>query len=104
MDLAKFLDVLGYSDSPYFLRRGTAELRTAPDFGHVFRNASKKSKKTCNLEGVYTVRRTPGRTEPLIPVVYVCRADSEEAASKIHELVWNQSVVPFLLVHSPHGV
>ena len=30
--------------------------------------------------------------------------DSEEAASKIHELVWNQDVVPFLLVHFPLGV
>jgi hypothetical protein len=102
MELAYFLDALGYSDSPHFLRRGTAALRTAPDFGHVFRNASRKP---CNLEGVYTLRRTPdSRTEPLVPVVYVCRADSENAASKIHELVWNQDVVPFLLVHSPQGV
>lgn len=102
MDLARLLDELGYSDSPHFLRRGTAELRTAPEFGHVFRNASKKP---CHLEGVYTLRRTAeSRTEPLVPVVYVCRADSEGVASRIHELVWNQDVVPFLLVHSPRGV
>lgn len=102
MDFAKFLDELGYSESPHFLRRGTAGLRTAPEFGHVFRKATLKP---CNLEGVYSLRRDPhSKTDPLVPVVYVCRADSEQAADKVHELVWNQDVVPFLLVHSPRGV
>ncbi len=102
MDLASLLDELGYSDSPHFLRRGTAELSTAPDFGHVFRKATREP---CHLEGVYTLRRThDSKTEPLVPVVYVCRADSEKAADKIHSLVWNQDVVPFLLVSSPHGL
>lgn len=102
MDLAKLLDELGYSESPHFLRRGTAELRTAPDFGHVFRNVTKKP---CHLEGVYTLQRTPGsKLDPIVPAVYVCRAESEVAADKIHELVWNQGVVPFLLVHSPQNI
>jgi len=57
------------------------------------------------LQGVYALRRTPAsKTEPLVPVVYVCHADSENAASRIHELVWNQDVVPFLLVHHSRGV
>ena len=102
MEFAKFLDELGYSESPHFLRRGTAGLRTAPEFGHVFRKATSKP---CNLEGVYSLRRDPhSKTDPLVPVVYVCRADSEPAADKVHELVWNQDVVPFLLVHSPREV
>lgn len=102
MDLATFLDELGYSDSPHFLRRGTVELRTAPDFGHIFRKATAKP---CHLEGVYTLSRThESKTEPLVPVVYVCRAESEQAADTIHELVWNQDVVPFILVHSRRGV
>ncbi|MCX7418173.1 MAG: N-6 DNA methylase [Planctomycetia bacterium] len=102
MEFAKFLDELGYSESPHFLRRGTAGLRTAPEFGHVFRKATLKP---CNLEGVYSLRRDPqSKTDPVVPVVYVCRADSEQAADKVHELVWNQDVVPFLLVHSPREV
>jgi hypothetical protein len=102
MDLAKLLDALGYSDSPYFLRRGTAKLRNAPDLGHVFRTASKKP---CHLEGVYTLRRSPdAKNEPLIPAVYVCKADSEDSVDRIHELVWNQGIVPFVLVHSPQRV
>jgi hypothetical protein len=102
MDLISFFDRLGYSDSPHFLRRGSAELRTAPDFGHIFRKATPKP---CHLEGVYTLRRTPeSKIEPLVPVVYVCSAESDEAADKVHELVWNQDVVPFILVHSRRGV
>src|SRR6266403_577754 len=102
MDLTTFFGRLGYLESPHFLRRGSAELRAAPDFGHIFRKATAKP---CHLEGVYTLRRTPqSKTEPLVPVVYVCTAESEQAAAKIHELVWNQDIVPFLLVHSPRGV
>lgn len=102
MDLISFFDRLGYSDSPHFLRKGSAELRTAPDFGHIFRKATPKP---CYLEGVYTLRRThESKTEPLVPVVYVCSAESDEAADKVHELVWNQDVVPFILVHSRRGV
>lgn len=102
MDLATFFNELGYSDSPHFLRRGSAELRTAPDFGHIFRKATGKP---CHLEGVYTLRRThESKTEPLVPVVYVCSADSDQAPDRIHELVWNQDVVPFILVHSRRGV
>ena len=102
MDLTIFIEKLGYADSPHFLRRGSAELRTAPDFGHIFRKATGKP---CNLEGVYTLQRTPkSKTETIVPVVYICSAASEVAAAQIHQLVWNQDVVPFILVHSPQGI
>lgn len=102
MDLPKILDKLGYADSPHFLRRDSVELRTAPEFGHVFR---KSVKSACNLQGVYTLRRDPAsKTDPLVPVIYVCKADTEQAAEAIHRIVWNQDVVPFLLVHSPSTV
>ena len=102
MDLTTFIEKLGYADSPHFLRRGTTELRTAPDFGHIFRKATGKP---CHLEGVYTLQRTPkSNTETIVPVVYICSAASEVAAAQIHQLVWNQDVVPFILVHSPQGI
>src|SRR4051794_10316407 len=102
MHLATFLDKLGYSESQHFLRRGSIQLKRAPDFGHIFRKATGKP---CHLEGVYTLRRThESKTEPLVPVVYICSAKSETAAARIHELVWNQDVVPFILVHSPQGI
>jgi len=102
MDLTTFIEKLGYSESPHFLRRGTIELRTAQDFGHLFRKATGKP---CHLEGVYTLQRTPkSKTETIVPVVYVCSAGSEVSAQKIYQLVWNQDVVPFILVHSPQAI
>lgn len=38
------------------------------------------------------------------PVVLVCEAPDERAADAIHRLAWNQSVAPFLIVHTPMGV
>src|SRR4051812_9406371 len=76
--------------------------RLAPDFWYVFFTASRK---TCNLEGGYTLRRTTeSRTDPLVPLVSVCIEDTEETANKNYQLIWNQDVVPFLLVHSPRSI
>lgn len=102
MELATLLDRLGYSDSPHFLRRGSDAFASAPDFGHVFRKASSGP---CGLQGVYTLRQSPeSLTDPLVPVVYVCQAETDDAANTIRRLVWNQDVVPFVLVHSPRGL
>jgi len=100
MRIAEFLDELGYRKSPYFLSRNRKALSTAPDFGHVFRLA----KASLGLQGVYTLQ--PSTTSPVsvVPTVYVCRAESESRAEEIHRLVWNQDVVPFVIVHTPAGV
>lgn len=102
MEVSSLLEKLGYRDSPHFLRRESAALRNAPVFGHVFRKAESAP---CHLQGVYTLRQDPkSKSDPLVPVAYVCRAKSDEDANKIHRLVWNQDVVPFLLVSTPHSV
>lgn len=38
------------------------------------------------------------------PVVLVCEAPDARSADAIHRLAWNQSVAPFLIVHTPAGV
>ncbi len=102
MILAAFLDKLGYADSPHFLRRDTAAFSTAIDFGHVFRKATNPK---CGLEGVYALgRKSESQTESVVPVVYVCHVDTDAAAKMVHRLVWNQDVVPYIIVHSPEGV
>ena len=97
-DLLKKLD---YDGSPNFLRAGGGEFESALAYGHIFRLAAKKRK----LKGVYTLRspRAEGAT-PVIPVVYVCEADSDLEADQTHRLVWNQDVVPFLIVQTPRRV
>ncbi|NQU26018.1 MAG: N-6 DNA methylase [Candidatus Nealsonbacteria bacterium] len=80
------------------LGRRQTGLITAPDFGHVFRRA----KATLALQGVYTLRSSAEAS--IVPVVYVCKASSEQQADDFHRLVWNQDVVPFLIAHTPLGI
>jgi hypothetical protein len=95
MELNEVLHELQYSNSPNFLA-GTA-LESDRDFGHVFR----KAQAECKLHGVYALNGSSyDRSLGNVPVVYVCEADSETEARKIHQKVWNQNVVPFLLVIS----
>ena len=101
MQIPDLLDKLGYSTSRNFFRRGTAEFERAPDIGHILRAAARR--KACRLEGVYALRPFEDEGSP-VPVVYVCDAVSTEAADEIHRLVWNQDIVPFLLVRTPAGL
>lgn len=100
MNLKVLLEKLGYSGSPNFLRRGDEAFDRAPDFGHIFRHAAQEK---CRLQGVYSLR-SPGSSSQVVPIVYVCEADTERAADDLHRLVWNQDVVPFVLVHTQSGV
>ncbi len=101
MDFSAVIKALGYSTSENFLQRGKAAFAHAPDIGHILRAAARK--RACRLEGVYTLRPFHSGGS-LVPVVYVCEADSIAAADEIHRLVWNQDTVPFLLVRTPAGL
>src|ERR1017187_827796 len=101
MLLQAVLEKLGYSTSQNFLRRGSAGFNRAPDIGHILRAAANRD--ACRLEGVYALRPFDDASSP-VPVVYVCDADTNAAADAIHRLVWNQDIVPFLLVRTPAGL
>jgi hypothetical protein len=97
--VAKLIQELGYDDSPNFLT-GKA-LTGVPSFAHIFRRAERH----CGLAGVYALRQDASRPDgSLVPVVYVCEAESEEAAQQVHRHVWNQDVVPFVIVRTPQNV
>jgi hypothetical protein len=98
--ISDLIEDLGYGRSPNFLRAGDAALDTAPAYGHVFRRA--KARPGPGLAGVYTLRSqqaTPNT--PGIPTLYLCHALDDEQADQAHRLVWNQSVVPLLLIETP---
>ncbi|MFA5262889.1 MAG: N-6 DNA methylase [Opitutaceae bacterium] len=50
------------------------------------------------------MRDTRVEPERFVPVVYVCDADDELAAQELHRLVWNQDVVPYIIVREPKGL
>jgi hypothetical protein len=98
MELADLLDGLGYRESPNFLSPGTEGFDSAIDYAHVFRQAAKPP---CSLQGVYTLSADK---RSFTPIVYVCQVDNEDAGREVHRLVWNQDVVPFLIVNSAQRV
>ena len=101
MDCTDVIKELGYADSHGFLAASSDEFETAPGFGHIFRRARDR----LDLRGVYTLRNPRASAgTPLVPIVYVCAANSEENANEIHRLVWNQDVTPFVLVTTPTSV
>ena len=101
MALSEFLDSLDYTDSPNFLKKGTRAFANAPNVGHIFRSATKSE---CGLVGVYTLNDVANPSATTCPIVYVCQAKTEQAADQVHRLVWNQDVVPFLIVYTPVGI
>ena len=107
MHLHALFDLLGYSHSGNFSRRGSKEFEEAADVGHILRKAGRRlggERPGCRLEGVYSLNPPEAATGSPVPVVYVCSADSEAQADEIHRLVWNQDIVPFLLVRTPKGI
>lgn len=94
MAVADLVKALGYDGSPNFLQG--AGLEEVPGYAYFFRRA----KSTCELHGVYTLFEKVQKkdTGTLIPLVYVCKASEENPAPTIYRRVWNQNVVPFILV------
>lgn len=90
-------EALGYAKSPNFLRAVDLEEKPFSGFSHVYR----KARERCGLEGVYLLSDPRAGWESQIPVVFYCTAKNEAAASRIHRLIWNQGVAPFVLVETP---
>jgi hypothetical protein len=108
MNFDDFLTKLGYNGSPQFLRRGDGRFESEPGLGHIFRRGEDKNddeaKRRWRVDGVYGLRDTNKNSERFVPIVYVCRAADAAAANELHKKVWNQDVVPYVLVHEPSGV
>ncbi|MFH1137761.1 MAG: N-6 DNA methylase [Pseudomonadota bacterium] len=59
----------------------------------------RKAVQHCGLQGVYTLNDNQRNVD--VPIVFYCKATSEAEANRIHQLVWNQDVTPFILVETP---
>lgn len=110
MTFEELLSQLGYAGSPCFLKRGDERFETELGYGHIFRRAQERKKDPKDTtpprwraEGVYGVREMQ---EPyrFTPIVYVCTAPDDSAASELHRLLWNQDVAPYIIVHTIRGL
>uniref|UniRef100_UPI0040578A8D HsdM family class I SAM-dependent methyltransferase n=1 Tax=Candidatus Electrothrix sp. TaxID=2170559 RepID=UPI0040578A8D len=95
MNAQKLIQHFGYADSNAFLYG--EELDKVVEHAHIFR----KAQESCGLQGVYTLRNN---NQNNIPLVYVCEVTDDKEADIIHRRVWNQDIVPFLLLVSQNHV
>ncbi|MDD4017594.1 MAG: N-6 DNA methylase [Kiritimatiellae bacterium] len=89
---------LGYEKSRNYLRVQDLDFRSFRGHNHVYRKAF----ELYGLQGVYLLGTSTRKDET--PIVFCCQAENDEAAREIHRRVWNQGVVPFLLVETPKTV
>jgi hypothetical protein len=87
---------LGYEDSPNFFPAKNMAERPFSGHSHIYRKAYEK----CGLQGVYLLNDPP-RGQSDIPVLFYCEAKDEEEADSYHRKIWNQDIVPFILVETP---
>jgi len=98
------LDELGYSASQHFVAAAKANDLPPSELTFGLRSAIEAcseiigAKSGLGFQGAYVLQEEP--QSPAIPVVYVVRIDSDSVAKRIHKFVWNQNLVPFLIVES----
>lgn len=96
---------LGYSHSKRFIGPEQFDLLPANELVFALRLAVKACDQLdadaghAHFDGAYVLQEQPH--SPAIPVVYVITADSDAAARRIHQFVWNQNQTPFLIIESP---
>lgn len=97
IEFNQLIKKLQYENSPCFLDE--KQMRGGYRYAHIFRQAI----ECYNLKGSYCLQ-DPSQPASLIPLVYVCEAKNDEEASDLHRKIWNQNIVPFLLIKSPRYI
>lgn len=108
MNPAHILQALDYDDSERFVTPDQAEKLPPSELSFALRHLARSfgrlqnGKGRSGFLGAYVLQQEPGA--PAVPVTYVFEVESDAEAREIHRTVWNQSLVPFLIVSSPSTV
>jgi hypothetical protein len=108
MAVTSLIDALGYSQSAKFISPTKADRLPASELSfalrHMVQSCDELSKKShhCSFAGTYVLQQREGAAT--IPVVYVFDAHTDTTAREIHKIVWNQNLVPFIIITSPSTV
>jgi methylase of polypeptide subunit release factors len=106
VDADGLIDHLGYRGAAGFLDE--SRWHEAIEHAHVFRHTADACRAPSvggRFRGIYMLgMHQSGERHATTPVVYLAQAPDARAADAIHHIVWNQAVVPFLVVSTPIGV
>lgn len=102
---AELLEALGYSASRHFVTPANADALPEGELAFAFRRLAEPlpgGGEVSRFHGAYLLQDKPGG--PAVPTVYVIETESDTIARRVHGLVWNQNIVPFLILVSPTTV
>lgn len=100
----RMLEELGYLSSPKFIQPSKLDSLPPSELAFALRKYCRSKDLSINnaFKGAYVIQRA--RKESAIPVVYTFQVESDETAQRIHKLVWNQNLVPFIIIESPSKI
>lgn len=104
MIATQLIESLGYVDSRSFLSPDKDDALPPSELSfavrHIVRACEDLSGKSsvCQFLGTYVLQEKTG--SPAVPVVHVFEADSDATAKQIHRMIWNQNLVPFIIIVS----
>jgi len=107
MTAASLLEALGYKRSRKFILPESHEL-PANELSFALRRTDQACRalaangQNCQFRGAYVLQNEPA--SPAVPIVYLFETETDAVAKEIHRMVWNQNLVPFLIVASPSRV
>jgi hypothetical protein len=105
MAVTSLIEALGYLQSGKFISPASAEKLPASEVSFAVRHIAQTCERLdnhltrCIFNGTYVLQEKTG--SPSVPVVYLFETASDVAAREIHRIVWNQNLVPFIIVTSP---
>jgi hypothetical protein len=102
---AELLEALGYSASRHFVTPKNLDALPEGELAFAFRRLAEPLQAdsvVSRFHGAYLIQDKPGG--PAVPAVYVIETQNDTGARRIHGLVWNQNIVPFLILVSPSSV
>jgi len=108
MAIAPLLEALGYRGSRKFIQPAESDGLPASELSFAMRHTSLACEgltakaRDCRFHGAYVLQEEAG--SPAIPVVYVFETETDAEAKEIHRMVWNQSLVPFIIIASPSTI
>jgi hypothetical protein len=101
----ELLEALGYSASRHFVTPANLDALPEGELAFAFRRLAEPlsgGREVTRFHGAYLLQDKPGG--PAIPAVYVIETESDTIARRVHGLVWNQNIAPFLILVSPSTV
>src|SRR6266404_589720 len=108
MATTSIIEALGYLQSGKFISPAKARRLPASELSFALRHIDEACKElaaqseNCGFHGTYVLQEKQGT--PAVPVIYAFEAESDATARKIHRMVWNQNLVPFIIVTSPSTI